>query len=333
MTLTIGSLFSGCGLFDLGLESAGLGRVVWQVESDPFRRLVLAKHWPGVDRSVTDVRRAGAAALVPVDVMAGGFPCTDVSGAGKGAGLAGERSGLWYEYLRVVEELQPAIVIVENVTSGARRWLCEVRCNLQELDYDTRAFPISAADVGAPHLRRRIVVVAYTRAVGVWQQLRRRRGQGGQDAAIAGEYGTELANPFDGDDGRRDAGHVCRERPAPASVLANADGGGWRGRTGAPEHEAGLAESADCGCWDAQLRHREAESGVGRDADGRPDRLDGHRWPAPPGPQAEHEPPRTIEGQPPNRRARLRALGDAFMPQCAYVMGRIIIDELVEAVA
>ena len=162
-----GSLFSGVGLFELGLIWSGLvSRVAWQVEIDPFCRAVLAGHYPETDRSIVDVRAAGKRSLGPVDVICGGFPCQDVSGAGKGAGLAGERSGLWYEYRRIVGELRPRIAIVENVASGKKRWLCEVRSDLHALGYRTRALQISAADVGLPHRRERVFVVAYADSFG-----------------------------------------------------------------------------------------------------------------------------------------------------------------------
>lgn len=156
--MRIGSLFSGIGGLELGLEWSGLGRVVWQCEVDPFCRRVLAKHWPNVTR-YEDVR-----GLVPpeVDVLCGGFPCQDVSSGNRRAkGLAGERSGLWREYARIVEAIRPRIVIVENVASGARRWLPHVRRDLHLLGYRTRAYALSAADVGALHLRRRVFVVAH----------------------------------------------------------------------------------------------------------------------------------------------------------------------------
>jgi site-specific DNA-cytosine methylase len=79
----IGSLFSGIGGLELGLERAGLGPVVWQVERDAFCRAVLATHWPAANRSVEDVHHAGSATLAPVDVICGGFPCQPASVAGK----------------------------------------------------------------------------------------------------------------------------------------------------------------------------------------------------------------------------------------------------------
>ena len=116
--MRIGSLFSGIGGLELGLERAGVGRVAWQVEIDPFCRAVLAKHWPDVER-FEDVRSVGASNLSPVDVICGGFPCQDVSLAGLGRGLEGERSGLWFEYLRIVTEMRPRFVVVENVLEKA----------------------------------------------------------------------------------------------------------------------------------------------------------------------------------------------------------------------
>ena len=156
---TIGSLFSGIGGFELGLGWAGFGPVVWQVEIDSFCREVLQKHWPNA-RQYVDVKTVGRANLAPVDLICGGFPCQDVSGAGRGAGLAGSRSGLWYEMRRIVDELRPRLVAVENVASGKSRWVCEVRGDLRTLGYRTLALGIGANDVGAPHRRARVFVIA-----------------------------------------------------------------------------------------------------------------------------------------------------------------------------
>ena len=162
--MRIGSLFSGAGGLELGLEWAGVGHTVWQVEFNPFCRDVLAKHWPDVQR-FNDVREVGAHNLEPVDVICGGFPCQDISYAGKGAGLAGARSGLWYEFARIVGELGPRYVVVENVAALATRGLDQVLGTLSDLGYDAEWETLSARQVGAPHLRKRIFLIAYNRSV------------------------------------------------------------------------------------------------------------------------------------------------------------------------
>ena len=157
--MRIGSLFSGVGGLEKGLEDAGLGHTVWQVEQDAYCRAVLAKHWPDAER-FDDVRTVGASVLAAVDLICGGFPCQDVSSAGKRAGLAGARSGLWFEYLRVVTELRPQWVVVENVASGARDWFDQVVEGLERQGYACLPVPIAASDVGAPHRRDRVFVIA-----------------------------------------------------------------------------------------------------------------------------------------------------------------------------
>lgn len=156
--LTVGSLFSGIGGFDLGLERAGM-RVVWQCEQDPYCQAVLAKHWPGVP-CYPDVAQLRGANVEAVDVLCGGFPCQDLSVAGKGAGLSGERSGLWFEYLRCIGELRPSYVIVENVP-GIRKYLGTILGGLSEARYDAEWDCIRASDFGAPHRRARFWIVAY----------------------------------------------------------------------------------------------------------------------------------------------------------------------------
>ena len=113
--LTVGGLFSGIGGWELGLERAGM-RVLWHCEQDPFCQRVLAQRFPG-DPIYDDVRELRGADVESVDVLCGGFPCQDISVAGRGAGIDGTRSGLWSEYARLVGELRPRYVLVENVAA------------------------------------------------------------------------------------------------------------------------------------------------------------------------------------------------------------------------
>lgn len=175
--MRIGSLFSGIGGLELGLEWSGIGHTVWQVETDPGCKVVLASRWPHAER-FDDVCTVGSHNLPPVDLLCGGFPCQDVSSAGKRAGLTGARSGLWFEYLRIVRELRPTWVVVENVASGARAWVDTVLTGLGELGYACLPIPLSAADVGAPHLRRRIFIVAYSEREAIRLESWGERGEG-----------------------------------------------------------------------------------------------------------------------------------------------------------
>lgn len=306
--MNIGSLFSGIGLLELGLEWAGVGTTRWQVENDPEPRSVLETWWPQADRSVTDVREAGRGNLSRVDLVCGGFPCQDVSSAGLRKGLAlGERSGLWSEFRRIVGELEPRWVVVENVASGASRWLPHVRHDLRALGYRSTAVALSAADVGAPHKRGRIFVVAYSD----------RRGPQGEREPLQGRA--------DGGQPRHDV-----DGCASAQGLADAHGSALRLEQ---QRIAGGWSRAVCDSRQAEFGHVGSSSGEGREsrlgggAHGGADGLD--RWPRRWGQEPEEwEPPRTLEKQPrgTNRRARLRALGNAVVPQCARAVGRSIAD-------
>jgi len=158
--LTFGSLFAGIGGIDLGLERAGM-QCAWQVEIDDYATKVLAKHWPDVPR-FRDVRDVGAANLACVDLIAGGFPCQDISYAGKGAGLSGARSGLWFEFARIIRDLRPRYILVENVAALLDRGMGAVLGTLASIGYDAEWHCIPAASIGAPHRRDRLFLVAYT---------------------------------------------------------------------------------------------------------------------------------------------------------------------------
>jgi len=156
--MRIGSLFSGIGGLDLAVEAAFGGCTVWQVERDPYCVDVLERRWPGLDR-LDDVHAAGRVTLSEVDILCGGFPCQDLSVAGKGAGLDGKRSGLYRELLRVAAELRPRYVVIENVPK-LLHYRDRLEADFRGLGYGLRWCKIAAAHVGMMHVRKRIFVLA-----------------------------------------------------------------------------------------------------------------------------------------------------------------------------
>tara|TARA_R110000824_G_scaffold395256_2_gene595761 strand:- start:774 stop:1505 length:732 start_codon:yes stop_codon:yes gene_type:complete len=161
MSIKIGSLFSGIGSLELGLErSIPNSETVWQVEQDKFCQSILAKHWPDA-QLYNDVCDVGVHNLEPVDLICGGFPCQDIAICGKQGGIYGERSGLWWEMQRIISELRPRVVVVENVPNLYVLGMREVLGSMAEIGYDAEWTTISAAQCGAPHKRNRVWIVAY----------------------------------------------------------------------------------------------------------------------------------------------------------------------------
>jgi DNA (cytosine-5)-methyltransferase 1 len=187
MTYTMGSLFAGIGGFDLGFERAGF-KTLWQVEIDPYAQKVLAKNFPEAER-FGDIRECGSHNLKPVDVICGGFPCQDISNAGKQAGIEGARSGLWSEYARIIGELRPKFVLVENVAALLGRGMGRVIGDLASIGYDAEWDVISAKDVGAPHLRERVWIVSYPKTQRFQEAGKFRRKQPSEWISSKGEAG------------------------------------------------------------------------------------------------------------------------------------------------
>lgn len=184
-----GSLFSGIGGFDEGFRRAGID-TVWQVEKDESCQRVLRRRFthdpgPDLDRGGfsragdghqkglrvdgggpvihTDVAAVGARNLAPVDLVCGGFPCQDLSVTGRRAGLAGERSGLWYEFRRILEEMAPRWAVIENVpgllSSDGGRDMAVILRSLAELGYGWAYRVLDAQYFGVPQRRRRVFIV------------------------------------------------------------------------------------------------------------------------------------------------------------------------------
>jgi DNA (cytosine-5)-methyltransferase 1 len=294
--LTVGSLFSGIGGLDLGLERAGM-RVLWQCESDPYCRAVLRKHWPAIpcyedvktlladaDEERRPERRLSArqggsglpdttgsggsgASAIPqgcewVDVLCGGFPCQPVSLAGARRGAADER-WLWPEFARLIRLLRPRYALMENVpgllVGGG---MAEVLGDLAACGYDAEWDCIPAAAVGAPLLRYRIFIVAYASSSGRTPL----NGQRGESPSVGEATSTNTRS----------------------GSMADPNSSRWNGRTG-ELWTRWRRQPPDNDWW-------LTEPDVGRVAHGVPSRVD-----------------------------RLRALGNAVVPQVAEAVGRMIV--------
>lgn len=171
--MKVGSLFSGVGCGDLGLEWAGFEHS-WFCEVNEYARKVLALRWPDTP-IYDDITAVDFTAVEPVDLLAGGFPCQDISVAGKGAGIKGERSGLWSEFARAIDEIRPGYALIENSPALVNRGLDVVLSDLAALGYDAEWHCIPASGFGAPHERDRVWIVAYAQGEGLAVAARRER--------------------------------------------------------------------------------------------------------------------------------------------------------------
>lgn len=157
--MRIGSLFSGIGGIELGFERAGY-TTAWFVENNEYARAVLRRHWP--DATIYgDITQIDFTAVPKVDIITGGFPCQDISNAGRRDGITGSRSSLWKHYLRAIRDIRPEYAVIENVAALCNRGLDTVLCDLATIGYDAEWHVISAAAVGAFHRRERVFIIAY----------------------------------------------------------------------------------------------------------------------------------------------------------------------------
>ncbi|MEY9864148.1 DNA (cytosine-5)-methyltransferase 1 [Catenulispora sp. GAS73] len=224
--ITIGSLCSGYGGLDLAVRSVLGGRVVWHAENDRNSIRVLAHRWPGIP-NFGDITAVDWSAVPLVDVITAGFPCKDISVAGLGAGIEGERSGIWRNVAEAVRVLRPALVFVENVAALRTRGLDRVAGDLAREGYDAAWLCLRASDIGAPHQRNRLFLLAWP-AVPDAEGLGRHEGLAEAEVRQRARL-TGLASDFAANaDGERGPGSVER----------------WAGRRVEPAHGSGPAADA-----------------------------------------------------------------------------------------
>lgn len=257
--MIIGSLFSGIGGLELGVCEAIGAEVGWQCEIDPFCRRVLAKHWPGA-RRFEDVTELTGEMVGKTDVMVAGWPCQDLSQAGKGAGIEhGKKSGLWREIPRLIGEIRPRYLVLENVPALLARDLGVVLGDLAARGYDATWDCVPAAACGAPHRRDRWFAICYP------------------------DSDSESARSVN-----------ARKTPWVRAMAADTD----RNRPQGVEHTGATPPAIIGGAWDSWTTVEPRICGVSH---GIPDRVH-----------------------------RLRALGNAVVPQVAYRVGLALAEIMAE---
>ena len=156
--------FSGIGGFSLGLEATGAFETVAFCEIEEFPKTILKRNWPNVP-IYSDIRVLSGEELdqdgVTIEAICAGFPCQDISNAGLRAGIHGEESGLWMHVARLVGEIRPSLIILENVAALLHRGMDKVLSDLSSLGYNAEWSVVRASDQGAPHARARVFIAAY----------------------------------------------------------------------------------------------------------------------------------------------------------------------------
>jgi len=298
--LRVLDLFSGIGGFSLGLERTGGFETAAFCEYEPFPRKVLAKHWPDVP-CFPDVRKLeGRDIDGPIDVICGGYPCQPFSTAGQRRGQKDDRH-LWPEFSRLVAELRPAWVIGENVAGHISMGLDDVLSDLERQGYACRTFVIPACATGAPHRRYRVWTIA-SRNDADASELQRDgsaeyRKQGQRQIQKSGKRGR-------------------------AQLVADASGVNAQGQqsSGADTQKRAQPRERSIGSRSYGVGRGRPKPGMGGMADGLPCGMDGPcRWPD------EPDIGRVANGVK-NRAARLKALGNAVVPQIPEMIGHAILE-------
>ena len=310
MTLTVGSLFSGIGGLDLGLERAGM-EVIWQSEIDPYCNKVLKKHWPEVINH-GNIKDINWGTVQRPDIVCGGYPCQPFSTAGKRKGTDDPRH-LWPWVRDAISALQPKYAILENVRGHLSMGGLQVIGELAQIGYDAEWRVVSAAGMGAPHRRDRIIIVAHP------SELLCNGSDNNARISVGSKAISEL----------KDSGGSAR--------MANSNSQGSQGSCRVQESKTQLGGldlfgtnkgrssidgvSNDVSEWDGEYRlprNTPTQGGIWRNNGRRKEAYDGWQWW-----ESEPDVGRVAYGIS-NRVDRLRGLGNAVVPQVAEYIGRLV---------
>lgn len=370
------SLCAGIGGADLAAEATGHIEVVGQVEIDPFCQAVLEKHWPEVKR-MSDIREVKGHEFGNVDIIVGGIPCQPHSLAGKRKSSADDRN-LWPEFYRIICTIKPRWVVVENVlgllSSEGGAFFGGILRDLADAGYDAEWHVLRASDVGAPHERKRVFLVAYSglNRCGLRQSQHQRLSECHTTPNLSHDGSKRaLAHAQSGNEGRsrvRDEetlsrlacdGESMADPTSQRLPLWGSDGLSQNTAQNAAGMVTQLERCSALAHTDCQRREEcnpstrgnesrfvarrndptdrpgQSQPRIRRGTYGLPSRLDLHRWPARPGqPQKAGEPTRTITEKIPYRNQRLKALGNAIVPQqIKPIFDAIVYVEYMECVA
>lgn len=295
--IKMGSLFAGIGGFERGAEmafdEAGIPhQTLWQVEQDKFCQKILKKHWPQ-SKIYNDVRDIKKDNVAPIDILMAGFPCQDISSAGLKRGIyEGKKSSLWWEVWRITRDLQPRILVLENVANIIRLGGTDVIGSLAEIGYDAEWSIVSARERGSCHLRERWFCVAYP---GSERCLERQRLEEKMESKrykkLQREKSKEsgMSKPT-----HRDYSHVTNPESGSSSY-----------------RDPVIKAKEDREAWFGSAKFRQQH----------PRDLQPTFWERHPHPSAFCR----VDDGVPNRVDRLRALGNAIVPQCSQYLFECII--------
>lgn len=312
--LTVGSCFSGIGGLELGLEWTGGFETKWQIEIDDYATRVLEKHWPNVKR-YRDIRKIDTDELARVDLICGGYPCQPFSYAGKRQGVSDSRH-LWPDMVRIIRFLRPRYVLLENVPGHLSMGFGQVLGDLAKCGYDAEWQVLSAASVGAPHLRKRVFILAYSRSIesGGLSSVER------EEISPIGTSGENVAHSNSTRGGGRERPNKKGKKTSHRSPeVANPKSKGQVPRGTQRSHEATHAESIERSVLsDSErdgLEEPQDERISGRATDSTPN---SGWW------STEPDMGRVAHGVS-SRVDRLKCLGNAVVPQVAQKIGEMIL--------